>query len=361
VSAPLRVERIDHRHGERMLAIDLACPIQADFTLLFDRSPSFFAWPDAVFDRFDYVGGFRDDTLVAYGMIGFVAGYTGGAGRDFCYAGDLRALPEARGEGFGVRCVEAACGFVPPEIRLGFALVKKGNREGARVVRAAGNAAVSFEPYTSFEAHALLLLRRAGPPARYRVRRAGPGDLPALAALMQRAYDGRPFAPVVTPGELAADIARLPGFDVDRYYLAFAEGELVGALGAWDMNPVRRTVVLRYPPRGRLLHLAYDAARLVLRAAPPLPPPGGALRALTTTRVAVPSDDPAVLRALLIAVHDENVGRYHLLYVGFAGDDPLRDATRGWLSQRLASDVHAIRVEGTALPAGRPYLDLRFI
>jgi hypothetical protein len=356
----LDVRRIDRTFGERMLEIDRACPIRADFTLFFDRAPDFFAWPDAVFERCDYVGGFERDRLAAFGLIGFTRGFTGGQGSEVCYAGDLRALTEVRGQRFAVRSVEKVAEFVSPDVRLGFALVKQGNRQGERVLSAVGTKEVVFEPLTSFETHSVLLHRRFTSPRHVRVRRAGNDDIPALAALMQRAFAGRLFAPIVTPDELRRDITRLPGFGIDRYYLAFAGSELVGALGAWDMAPVRRAVVLRYSPRGTLLRWGYQAWRVMGRGAP-LPVPGAALGAITTTRVAVPSGDPDVLRDLLCAVGDEHVGTHHLLHVGFVGDDPLRAATRGLLKQRLGLGVSVIRTRDAAIPTGRPYVDLRFL
>ena len=47
---------LDRDHSNQLLALSRACPIEADFTFWFDRSPDYFAWPKAVFDSHHYFG-----------------------------------------------------------------------------------------------------------------------------------------------------------------------------------------------------------------------------------------------------------------------------------------------------------------
>ncbi|MCC6524975.1 MAG: hypothetical protein IT373_20125 [Polyangiaceae bacterium] len=361
MTAPLELRDLDRRHGARMLQIDAAAPIEADVTLRLARDPAFFAWPDAVFDDYAYVGGFRGGTLCAYGVVGFARGFTGGACDCFCYAGDARVLPEARGEAFTLRALSAAAAKIAARARIGYALVAHGNRPAERVMARVDAPGITFEPLTSFEAQSIVLLGRPAAPPGLHVRPARPDDADDLAVLMQRAYAERPFAPLVTADELRQDCARLPGFGLHRYLLAFRGRELVGALGLWDAGPVRRAIVLRYSPFGQLLRVAHGAVRVLSGAGAAPPRPGQPLLAVTATRVAVPSDDPRILRALLAAAVGAHIGRYHLLHIGFVGGEPLARATRGWLVHRMRSQLFALRVGGATLPRGRPYVDLRFL
>ena len=186
-----------------------------------------------------------------------------------------------------------------------------------------------------------------------------------MAALMRRAWSGRPFAPPAGEEELARDAARLPGFGLDRYYLAFDRDRLVGALGAWDGDALRRITILRDAGAAKALRCVHAAARRVLRSGAPLPAPGHSFRALTATRVAVPEGDPEVLRALLRAVCAEHVDRgYHVLHVAFAGHDPLRRATHGMLRHSFRSDLIVTAPPGKAdlLRSGPlPFVDLRWL
>ena len=359
----LEFRPLNRAHAASMHAINRACPIEADFTFFFDREPDFFRWPETVFDASIYIGGFRGERLVGYTLFASVAGHAGALGKTFGYMGDARVLPEERGHAFTQNAARALLETVPSEA-ITFSLLKRGNESARSALEKASVANFSIAYLCGFDAAILLLLRRVGGARRFRVRRAHPGDIPRLAALMERAYDGRLFAPIVTPDELEKDTRRLPGFGIESYRLAFAGDELIGALGAWDEAPVRRASVLRLSWRGKMLRAAYEAARVVHRAAVPLPHAAESFRGITTTRIAIPSGDPAVLHDLLAAVHDEFLGSHHMIVVGFTGDDPLASSLRGMLAHHVVSDIavmaHPSRIE-EVLQERRPYLDLRFV
>ena len=64
-----RVEPLDARHNERMIAINRACPIRAEVTVCFDRQPDFFEVPRLHWDDLHYLGLFVRGELIGYGMI----------------------------------------------------------------------------------------------------------------------------------------------------------------------------------------------------------------------------------------------------------------------------------------------------
>jgi hypothetical protein len=354
---------LTYADGEALLAVNRACPIHADFSFLFERGPDFFAWPDAVFDAYAYMGGFREGRLVAYVLFALAGGQVEG-GDVFSYSGDARVMPGERGDAFVRAAAREAIEALAPT-GAGLAIVKRGNLAAARTVAGLALPGLEVTRLGEFRVVSLLLLGRHRPSRHHRVRRAVPGDAASLADLARRAYRGRPFAPVVDVDALLRDAERLPGFGIDRYYLAFDGDRPVGALGAWDADAVHRAVVLRYTWRARALRAAHGAARLLLRQAAPLPAPGQHFRAITITRVAVPGEDPSVLHDLLAAVHADHLGRgYHLIHIGFTAGDPLEAATRGFLRHTFASDLLLTatpRAAAAIRAGGRPYLDLRFV
>ncbi|HEY3357995.1 MAG TPA: GNAT family N-acetyltransferase [Polyangia bacterium] len=352
--------------GPALAALNLACPIEAGFTFVFDRAPDFFAWPDAAFDRYRYLGAFHGERLVGYALCGVTRGFTGAAATPYFYAGDLRVHPAARGAGLAMQLTLAHLDVLPEDCPAGFFLVKEGNRPAEEMVKPSRRVPrVVHRPLCRLEAQNALLLRLPAPPGRARVRPAAAADLEPIAALVRRALGARLFGPAPDAAALAAAAER--GRGPVRTYVAERGGRLVGTVTAWDQDDLRRTRVLRYPLGAHLLRGAYALGRRVFPGAPALPPAGGALRAVTLTRLAVADRDPAVLADLLGAVaRDHRARGYHLIHLGFAHGDPLAAATRGYLTQRFCSRVWVALPRGGGdppLPAGArdPYLDLAII
>ena len=354
---------LDRSHGPRMLEINRRCPIEADFTFFFDRDPDFFAWPEHNFDSFEYTGIFEGERLVGYGMTGLNRGLLQGDPARFFYLGDWRILPGARGSDLGRRAGAALVKSQPADVALGYGLVKQGNTRAEHIVSTTRDWGWEILHLCTFEAVNVFLLGRPRPPRRYRVRRARVEDIEAMAAVMARAWKGRLFAPPVTPALLKAELQRLAprGLGVERFYLAEDARGIVGLLGAWDTHPYRRTHVLGYSPRGKLIRLLYGQARRLLREMAPLPRTGQAFRGLTLTRMAIPGGAPAVLEDLLRQVLHEHAGAgYHMLHAGFSRGDPLLRAVRVFPAQRFISEIHLFKKVDLRLPGGpgQPWIDL---
>lgn len=361
------LKKLTPEHNRQLLALSRACPIIADFTFYFDRAPDFFAWPAAVFDEHAYWGIEQGGVLRACVGGGWREGFTGQGQGTFFYLGDARVLPELRGQRLAERIAMEAMNRLPQEIEIGFGIIKKGNLPAERSAATATPERFVPREVSTFEAYNIVPFRRLSRPGVNRVRRARPEDLPDMAALMTRCYEGRLFAPTSTVDTLAADLERLPGLPIEQYYLAERGGRLVGVLGAWDMTQLKRSVILRYTGRGKALRLGYRLVRLLYPRATPLPESGEAFRSLSVTRLAVADRDPEVLRDMLATVVDDILGRgYHLLHVAFVGDDPLKRALRQTFAQRFESSLFVGTPSNARGPdplVGRidPYVDLALI
>jgi len=346
---------LDRDAGEQLGRINRACPIEADFTFYFDRGRDFFAWADHAFDSYRYIGIRCGEDLVGYGMIGVNQGQVGSKQLPLSYLGDWRILPGHRGHSLGQQAAEALAAHLPREAKHGYCLVKRGNAPVEWMFRTRSAAHWTARPLCSFAVVNLLFLFRPGMPRRHQVRRARPDDVEVMAEITRQAWRGRLFAPLVTASGLAADLERLEREETGGYYVAKRGDRIVGLLRAWDSHAVRRTVVLGYTRRGQLIRQAVAAAGRLLRHLAPLPGRGEAFRTLTLHRVAVPGDDPAVLRDLLLAVLREHHGRgYHMAHLGLCGGDPLAAAARMLPAQRFVSDIHLITRRGIDPPEPKP-------
>lgn len=364
-TAPPGLELLDRKANPEMVAINRQCPIEADFTFYFDRGSDFFAWPDAVFDDYWYAGIRADERLVGFCMAGHRQGWTGADWGTWFYVGDARILPQYRGHGLARQTAVKFEQITPERVRLGIALVKKGNAPADRIVRTADSTRFMRRTLCEFEVSNVPLLFKPRAPAGVAVRRARWSDAEAVVDLMRQAYDRRLLAPRVCAEWIRRTWDR-PGLGPDDHLVAERAGRLVGIVGLWDLAPMRRTRVLAYTWRADLLRLVHGLVRrLPDVGAPPLPPPGDAFRSITAVNVAVEEGDPAVLRALLAAAIPAYRDRgYHLLHLGFAAGDPLRSATDGLLTQRFRSDIHLFVDPDhapTAADALTPVIDLAMI
>ena len=351
---------VDRAHGSELLDLNRACPITADFTFYFDRSPDFFRWPDQNFDDYRYAGIFRRESLVGYCMVGWRSGWTDEGWGVYSYAGDARVLPLHRGARLTERALEWLVHQVPTNCRIGTFLIKTGNEPALAIARRFKNDYFAVAPLCGFQTVNIPLVRAVPAANVCHVRTCTAAELPDVARFLKSAYEGRLFAPLVTEAGLRSTSRS----DVFRLYVAERDGRCCGTLALRDMDAERRTRILRYSWRGKILYHGLHLAGRFRSGLAALPRPGEAFRALTATHVAVENGDPAVLRDLLAAAVREYLGRgYHLLHIGFADGDALLGATRGLLAQRFKAELFVARRKGydNVLPGGTPYVDLAML
>jgi hypothetical protein len=193
------------------------------------------------------------------------------------------------------------------------------------------------------------VLRRKPRPSPYTVRRATPEDVPAMTALLDADHRSRPFGYRYDLGELEHRLARWPGLEVGRSYLAFdPNGRLVGCTSVWDPSAVKRYRVLAYRGGMRWVRLGFDAMATVV-GAPRLPAPGQDFRYFYLCNTSIAGEDPAIFRALLERVYADHHGQgFHFFSLYLGDEDPLAPALKGFLLRRLDFHLYAVT------PASRP-------
>ncbi len=347
----------------RLNTINRACPIEADFTLLFERGTDFFRWPDVAFDHYQYLGAFCGDVLVGYLMVGWFTGWVEEAFVTCGYLGDARVLPEYRGHRTTEQLMYAIEQFVPSDARLGYSLVKKGNQPAESLAVSTNSAIYESHPLTDFVAVNIPLLHPLHMPSQISVRAACLEDFPAMAALFSRVNAGKLFAPPMTEARLRADLEKLP--HLSDYRVAERNGKLAGMLAACDLSPFHSTHILKYSTGAKVMRMAYNLIAGFNPGSVRLPSAGGELCTLTLSRVGIEDNDPNILRAMLSHLIRENLGKgYHLLTLGFAAEDPLIQAVHGFpLVQRFVSTINCInrRTVPFESTGQLPYIDLMMI
>ncbi|RKG92524.1 hypothetical protein D7V97_40840 [Corallococcus sp. CA053C] len=193
------------------------------------------------------------------------------------------------------------------------------------------------------------VLRRRPRPSRFTVRRATTADVPAMTALLDADHRARPFGYRYDAGELEHRFAHWPGLRVEDTFLAFdTGGRLVGCTSAWNPDAVKRYRVLAYRGGMQWMRRGFNMLATVT-GAPRLPAPGEDFRYFYLCNTCVPSEDPAVFRALLDAVYAAFHGQgFHFFTLQQDSEDPLAPALKGFFQRQLDFHLYAVT------PASRP-------
>jgi hypothetical protein len=191
--------------------------------------------------------------------------------------------------------------------------------------------------------------------------------VPLIADFLDRDARRRPFGHVFTEPELRRRLETWPGLVPSSFYLAENDaGDLTGCVALWDAEPVKRTVVQAYRGAMRRVRLGHDLLALLLRA-PRLPSPGQAFRYLYATHLAVPSNDPLVLRALVDAAYADHRGSgYHFISWFVPANDPLAPAFCGFWYTDLPARLYVVSLPGREPPeecfvAARPGFEMALV
>lgn len=369
----VRIRRAQTADNDSLSRLFADVSMEADLDLEVRREPDFFGLYRVQGDDWECWVAENDRGVAGMGTILVRDGYLDGCLRRIGYLGDLRLSPELQGKKllprfYGPILSEAARRY---GCDVFLTTVIASNKRAMRALTGDGARASGIPPYVlirRFDIRAVhLTVPLPRPRTNIAVRRAGADDVADIAAFLDDDGRRRPFGYAVPERELERRLRVWPDLDPSSFLLAHdRSGDLVGCIALWDPHALKRMVVRGYHGRMRAVHHIYNAAAKILRFCP-LPPPGGQLGYGYATHVAVPSDDPGVLRALLHAAYTEQrrTGRTSLAFCVFA-DDPLAPAFRGFPYTDLSTNLYAVAAPETELPpgcfaAGRPGFEMALV
>jgi hypothetical protein len=326
----------------------------ANLELSVRREPDFDALYRLQSDRWASWVVERDGSIEGMGTVLVRDGYLDGAPRRVGYLGDLRLSPRAGGR----HLLQRAYAPILRETAavsgcdLFLAAVIASNTRALRALTGERGSTADWPRHTlltEFNIRSVhLLIPRPRRASRFRVRRGEQRDVPRIADFLDRDARRRPFGYVFTEPELRRRFQTWPGLAPGSFYLAEDKaGDLVGCVALWDAEPVKRTVVKAYRGAMRRVQLGHDLLARVL-GAPRLPAPGQAFRYLYATHLAVPSNDPLVLRTLLEATYADHRGTgYHFISWFVLANDPLGPAFRGFWYTDLPARLYVVSLPGS--------------
>jgi len=320
------------RDGPRLCRIFKDVTMESDLHLAVERDPDFFALYDMQqADCTPYVLTL-DDEIEGMGTFMARDGYIDGEVTRIGYAGDLRFTAAARGarhlaDVYGPAMRDAGARF---KTNVFLTAVITSNRRAVAALTGRRDRQPDMPVYTPIRrfriSNVQYTTQRRPRFTDLTVRTATADDIPKVAAHLHADHKRRSFGYVFTEELLRHRLAHWPGLSLQSFYLAFDQDRLVGVTAAWDAQAVKRYRVLGYYRAMRWIRMGFNLAAFLARFEP-LPPAGGLMKYFYLTHVSVPSNDPAVMAALVDHIYTDHYGRgYHFFCACVLDDDPLAEA-----------------------------------
>jgi hypothetical protein len=134
------------------------------------------------------------------------------------------------------------------------------------------------------------------------IRPLQPGDLAAVAELLNRTWKAFDLYEPVSADALADLIERVPAYDFENVQVLEEHGEIAACLGSWDWSQIACITVQSLNPRMRLIRLGLSMIRPI-RPTLQLPRPGDPLRQMVLTPIGY--KDPKHLGTLLVHLNNQ--------------------------------------------------------
>jgi hypothetical protein len=245
----------------------------------------------------------------------------------------------------------------PSDLPFALTSITADNETARRVLGAGLPGLPMYQPVGKLSTFAIRTADRATPPG---IEQATPGDLTAIAVLLQRTYRRYQFAPVWHAGDLAQLIAR-GGLRAEDFLIIRRGPGVRACLAVWDQSAAKQTVVRGYAPWLRRLRPLINLAA-PLTSMPTLPPVGAPLRQVYLSHVAVEDDATDVFRSLLAAGLALARRRgFDLALTGFASEHPFAaelKTQRASLYRSLLHVVHWPDVPAPSIPPRLPHPEI---
>ena len=287
--------------------------IPGDIRVTFEREPDFFDACSVHGDTDVIIAADRTTgTVVGLGARSIAKAYVNGAATDLGYLSDLRLEPSYRSGTLVARGYRLLRDLHRDgRASLYTSVIFATNRVALEMVATARAGLPRYHDLGVVRCPGINVERRLGPiDVDADVHRATPEMLPEIVACLNRNNARRQFAPVHREHDFVRG-GRWKDFSIDDCHVAIRRRRIVGVIGVWDQRAFKQTRIAGYAAH---LGTGRPLANVWRRwsGAPGYPRPGEYLRYACVSFAAVDEDDRRVMRALLRAAYNDQVGRDRL-------------------------------------------------
>jgi GNAT superfamily N-acetyltransferase len=212
-----------------------------------------------------------------------------------------------------------------------YLVIMEGNLPSMRLFASEG-----FKLHRNLMMAGLAIYRKMEVPSGGRIRPSVPGDLEAVAKLLNDTWQGYDLYEPASAESLAGFINRTPGYRFDNLLILEDQGKILACLGFWDWRRIMRLVVVQRSLKMRMIGLLLGFMR-TFRSMPGPIKAGSTLKQMMLTPIAF--KDPVHLAALLRYTNNQAVSSgIEQIFCVSERDHPLLSCMKGFI--RIDTGIH---------------------
>ncbi len=361
----VEIKIIGREYNQRMREIISSNPmITPNYDLLFDKGPDFFVsehiWPI----KLTYYGIFEDNLLVGMGSHSAYNGYLNGEEIIYNHFGNFCVDAQYQNRGLFNKLSSFMAQNVITANNLGFAQIIKGNKAPERYFTVEDIPLEGMPRYKRrivLVSKTLLLIWKKRPIKGFDVRFATEKDLNKILSFLEEEYPKRTMSFSFKADWFQNKINGVYDLCIKDYLLVFKEGKLVGLCGVWDMKSIKRTKILRY--KGRM-KVVYHLLKLNLN----LPKPGSNFKELYLTDLIIKNEDADILKALLVGINNYYITKgYLLVHFSSYKNSPMLSGSSLFFGFKMFSNIFFKSNDATIMKSFdsyknfTPYFDISYM
>jgi hypothetical protein len=336
--------------------------------LHFDKSPDIFLATALWSANFKYYGIFSERRLVGFGMYLIYSGFVMRRYEKIVYVGNFCIDAKYRRRGFLHKLSEHIYQHVPDDCTYGYCMILKGNKRAERYFEQGSNI-LPFLPSKrikiEYETRSLLILGRKKESPHFEVRQAAQMDIPLLNDFISIEQKPKFLMREATSETIERRLFCRTGLKIEDYYVAYLDKQIIGFCAAWDVSNFKRTRILKYKKRFKVVRMIYKLLSL-LNHYPDLPKDGDLINEVYLADLVIKESNHLVLKSLLKVIYNVyHKKNYNLINIGSYKDDPLLKATKSFFFTSLHSNIYFSELgEDNGIDAykiNRPSIDIAML
>lgn len=313
-------------------------PQEGQVHLNFERNPDFFHATQVTTTRPDVwvMIDHKVNILLASFSIGSREVYVNGKKRVTRYGNDLRIHQDYRGGRTLIRLFKKYRELMQEEWMQ--TVILDDNKASINSVGSGRLSLPTYHKAGQFRTYMVDLKKKQHKTIKTFIRRADDSDKAAIQTFFDINAPMKEFYPCYDFSKIGTDSSYYRGIQIENYFLAYQDDELIGVCGVWDQKSYKQTRFVAYEGKMKALrHL--NNLKSSLFGGLQLPKAGKVASYLSLHSILCEGNDVSIFHDLLhtiLAAYQD--GQYDALIYGFDTRDPLHQASDGLKAYQLLSN-----------------------